>query len=108
MLYGNKLVILFVIAKFLIVLLPANSFAQEFDWDEDLIQARNPSKPISSSSSGLPGVSNDPYAAREARKFCNQTSLAEAFNEDFPSGKCPRKSLTIFEIQTDNFVDSPK
>lgn len=99
----------FLMTVIIFVSMPMLTMAQEFDWDDDtFIQTRKSNNSRPSSSSNLPGVSNDPFAAKEARKFCNRTSLAEALSNELPSKRCPRNNLTLFELQTDKFINSPK
>jgi len=89
------------------------ALAQEFDWDDDFLQARKNNREHSqnSSRSNLPGVRDDPGATPDPR--CNRISLSELLGQELASGRCPPSTVTIFEVvptdrQTDSFLNSPR
>lgn len=106
--YRNKLAISLLVANSFLLVLPATSSAQDINWQQNIIKVSSSAQSRQFSDNDLPGVSSDPYAAREARKFCTEVSLGEALGDDFLSGKCPRSPLTVFEIPTDVFLGSSK
>ena len=94
----------------LTVLSPATvSFAQEFDWNDDLLQLRNPVLSRSEDDNGLPGVRKNPLTARSSLKNCDRASLGKLLSGELGnSGDCPRRSLSIFELKTDDFGGSSR
>lgn len=108
----NKInyVSVFFISKLLLLVLTTASFSQEFDWNDNFVNGRKvKSNGLNNDlNNSLPGVRKNPFQ-REQNKFCNQTSLGEALDGSIPNPrKCPRKSLTIFEIELDPVLNSSK
>ena len=101
MMNKNRFAMFYFISSWLILMMTTSSFSQVIDWNEKFIQERNSDDSRVRSDNGLPGVRKNPLAPRKSRKFCTENTLGELFSGDFLRSRCPRKPLTVFEIETD-------
>ena len=105
----NRLSVSLLISSLTVFSMTTISSAQEFDWNDDLLQLRNPVASRSTNDNDLPGVRNNPLATRSNLKDCDRTSLGELLSGKLAKPEnCNRRRFSSFELKTNNLGGSSR